>query len=161
MDIIHSPSDDNSDVIMMYTDGGCHNTGDRKGDGSYAFLFRPRINTKFVYVYCEYIKDTTNNRMELTAIIEALRALKEGCKVILTSDSKYLVDAIEKGWLDSWKKNGWRKSDRSEVLNVDLWQRLIVQLEKHTVSFVWVHGHTGHEYNERCDVLATTFADSL
>ena len=106
-------------------------------------------------------RQTTNNRMELMAAIEALTVLKEPCEVTLTSDSKYLVDAIEKGWLDSWKKNGWRKSDRSEVLNVDLWQRLIAQLDRHKVSFVWVHGHTGHEYNERCDVLATTFADSF
>ena len=91
----------------------------------------------------------------------ALSILKEPCEVTLTSDSKYLVDAISKGWLDSWRKNGWRKADRSDVLNVDLWQKLIVQLERHKVTFVWVHGHAGHEFNERCDVLATTFADSL
>ena len=141
--------------VDIYTDGACRGNPGRGGFGA-------------ILVYGKYEREisggeamTTNNRMELMAAIEALSILKEPCEVTLTSDSKYLVDAIEKGWLTSWRKNGWRKSDRSEVLNVDLWQRLIVQLEKHTVSFVWVHGHTGHEYNERCDVLATTFADSF
>ena len=141
--------------VDIYTDGACRGNPGKGGWGA-------------ILIYGKHKKEmsggerqTTNNRMELMAAIEALSILKEPCEVTLTSDSKYLVDAIEKGWLDSWKKNGWRKSDRSEVLNVDLWQRLIVQLEKHTVSFVWVHGHTGHEYNERCDVLATTFADSF
>ena len=141
--------------VELYTDGACRGNPGRGGWGA-------------ILVYGKYEKEmsggereTTNNRMELMAAIEALSILKEPCEVTLTSDSKYLVDAIEKGWLESWKKNGWRKSDRSDVLNVDLWQRLIVQLERHKVSFVWVHGHTGHEYNERCDVLATTFADSF
>ena len=141
--------------VFLYTDGACRGNPGRGGWGA-------------ILVYGKFERElsggepvTTNNRMELMAAIEALSILKEPCEVTLTSDSKYLVDAIEKGWLTSWRKNGWRKSDRSEVLNVDLWQRLIVQLEKHTVSFVWVHGHTGHEYNERCDVLATTFADSF
>ena len=104
---------------------------------------------------------TTNNRMELMGAISALEILKESCDVTLTSDSKYLTDAINKGWLSSWKKNGWVKADKKPVLNVELWQRLDALLQKHTVRFVWVHGHMGHEYNERCDVLATTFADSL
>ena len=141
--------------VDIYTDGACRGNPGKGGWGA-------------ILVYGNNKKEmsggerqTTNNRMELMAAIEALTVLKEPCEVTLTSDSKYLVDAIEKGWLDSWKKNGWRKADRSEVLNVDLWQRLIVQLERHTVSFVWVHGHMGHEYNERCDVLATTFADTL
>lgn len=141
--------------VDVYTDGACRGNPGKGGWGA-------------ILIYGKNKKEmsggerqTTNNRMELMAAIEALTVLKEPCEVTLTSDSKYLVDAIEKGWLESWKKNGWRKSDRSEVLNVDLWQRLIVQLERHKVSFVWVHGHTGHEYNERCDVLATTFADSF
>ena len=141
--------------VDIYTDGACRGNPGKGGWGA-------------ILIYGKNKKEmsggerqTTNNRMELMAAIEALSILKEPCEVTLTSDSKYLVDAIEKGWLESWKKNGWRKSDRSDVLNVDLWQRLIVQLERHKVSFVWVHGHTGHEYNERCDVLATTFADSF
>ena len=141
--------------VDIYTDGACRGNPGKGGWGA-------------ILVYGTKSKEmsggernTTNNRMELTGAIEALAVLKEPCEVTLTSDSKYLVDAISRGWLDSWRKNGWRKADRSEVLNVDLWQKLIAQLEKHTVSFVWVHGHRGHEYNERCDVLATTFADSL
>ena len=104
---------------------------------------------------------TTNNRMELIGAITALEALKYPCEVTLTSDSKYLTDAINKGWLDSWQSRGWRKADKSEVLNVDLWQQLIPLLKTHKVTFVWVRGHAGHPYNERCDALATAFADSF
>ena len=141
--------------VDIYTDGACRGNPGKGGWGA-------------ILVYGTRMKEmsggernTTNNRMELTGAIEALAILKEPCEVTLTSDSKYLVDAITRGWLDSWRKNGWRKADRSEVLNVDLWQKLITQLERHKVTFVWVHGHAGHEYHERCDVLATTFADSL
>ena len=105
--------------------------------------------------------ETTNNRMELTAVISALRALREPCRVTLTSDSKYVIDAITKGWAVSWRAKGWRKADKSPALNVDLWETLLGLLEIHDVSFVWVHGHTGHPYNERCDALATAFADSF
>ena len=104
---------------------------------------------------------TTNNRMELIGAITALEALKYPCEVTLTSDSKYLTDAINKGWLVSWKAKGWRKADKSQVLNVDLWQRLLPLLETHKVTFVWVRGHAGHPYNERCDALATAYADSF
>ena len=141
--------------VDIYTDGACRGNPGNGGWGA-------------ILVYGNKEKElsggeanTTNNRMELTGAIEALSMLKEPCEVTLTSDSKYLTDAINKGWLESWQKTGWRKADRSEVLNVDLWQKLITQLERHVVTFVWVHGHAGHEYNERCDVLATTFADSL
>lgn len=104
---------------------------------------------------------TTNNRMELIGAITALEALKYPCEVTLTSDSKYLTDAINKGWLVSWQAKGWRKADKSQVLNVDLWQRLLPLLEIHKVTFVWVRGHAGHPYNERCDALATAYADSF
>ena len=99
--------------------------------------------------------------MELSGVIAALSALREPCEVTLTTDSQYVVNAIEKGWLESWQKNGWKKSDKSRVLNVDLWEKLILLLYMHDVSFVWVKGHNGHPYNERCDVLATAFADSF
>lgn len=105
--------------------------------------------------------ETTNNRMELLAAINALSALKYPCEVTLTSDSKYLVDAIEKGWARSWREKGWRRADRSPALNPDLWERLLELLEIHTVQLVWVKGHAGHPYNERCDALATAFADSF
>ena len=104
---------------------------------------------------------TTNNRMELIAAISALSALKFPCEVTLTSDSKYLVDAIEKGWAVSWREKGWRRADKSPALNPDLWERLLELLEIHKVTFVWVKGHAGHPYNERCDALATAFADSF
>ena len=106
-------------------------------------------------------RETTNNRMELSAVIAALSALKEPCDITLTSDSKYVVDAVTKGWVESWRRNGWRKADKSPALNVDLWEQLLPLLQTHHVNFVWVRGHNGHPYNERCDVLATTFADSL
>ena len=104
---------------------------------------------------------TTNNRMELMAAISALSALKFPCEVTLTSDSKYLVDAIEKGWAVSWREKGWKRADKSPALNPDLWEKLLELLEIHEVTFVWVKGHAGHPYNERCDVLATAFADSF
>ncbi|MBR7060960.1 MAG: ribonuclease HI, partial [Eubacterium sp.] len=97
---------------------------------------------------------TTNNRMELTAVIEALKALKEPCSVTLTTDSKYVCDAVNKGWVFSWEANGWRKADKKPALNVDLWEELLALLEEHEVEFIWVKGHDGHKYNERCDKLA-------
>ena len=100
---------------------------------------------------------TTNNRMELTAVIEGLSALKEPCDVTLTSDSKYVLDAIEKGWARSWKRNGWRKADKKPALNADLWDRLLTLLDIHTVRLVWVRGHQGHPENERCDQLAVGY----
>jgi ribonuclease HI len=97
--------------------------------------------------------------MELTAAIEALSALREPCRVTLTSDSKYLVDAITKGWAVSWRARGWKKGDHSPALNPDLWERLLSLLEQHQVTFVWVKGHDGHPYNERCDRMAVAYAE--
>ena len=141
--------------VELYTDGACRGNPGRGGWGA-------------ILVYGDKEKElsggepmTTNNRMELMAAIEGLAALRVPCEVTLTSDSKYLVDAINKGWLESWKKNGWRKADKSAVLNVELWKKIDMLLTVHDVSFVWVHGHTGHPYNERCDALATAFADSF
>ena len=141
--------------VNIYTDGACRNNPGRGGWGA-------------ILVYNGKEKElsggesmTTNNRMELSAVIAALSALKESCEVTLTTDSQYVVNAIEKRWLNSWKKSGWKKSDKSPVPNVDLWERLLLLLDMHKVSFVWVKGHNGHPYNERCDELATAFADSL
>lgn len=141
--------------VDIYTDGACRGNPGRGGWGA-------------ILVYGKKEKEmsggepmTTNNRMELMAAIAAMEALREPCEITLTSDSKYLTDAINKGWLASWKKNGWKKADKSPVLNVELWERIDRLLTVHKVTFVWVHGHRGHIYNERCDVLATTFADSF
>lgn len=136
--------------VEIYTDGACSGNPGKGGWGA-------------VLVYGEKEKelsgaekDTTNNRMELTAVIKALGALKQPCNVVLTTDSKYVCDAINKSWVYSWKKNGWKKSDKKPALNVDLWEKLLPLLEKHNVEFVWVKGHNGHPYNERCDTLAVS-----
>ena len=102
---------------------------------------------------------TTNNRMELSAVIAALSALTEPCEVTLTSDSKDVVDAVGKGWVYGWKKRGWKKSDNSPALNSDLWEKLLPLLSKHKVTFVWIKGHAGHPENERCDELAVAAAE--
>ena len=98
--------------------------------------------------------DTTNNRMELTAVIEGLKALKEPCMVTVYSDSKYFCDGVQKGWVYGWKRRGWKKSDGKPALNPDLWEELLTQLGRHQVEIVWVKGHAGHPENERCDRLA-------
>ena len=141
--------------VDIYTDGACRGNPGRGGWGA-------------ILVFGGVEKElsggesmTTNNRMELMAAIKAMEALKEPCEVTLTSDSKYLTDAINKGWLESWKARGWKKADKSAVLNPELWQRIDELIAIHKVTFVWVHGHRGHAYNERCDALATAFADSF
>ena len=139
--------------VEIYTDGACRGNPGRGGWG--AILVYGGIEKELSGGEAE----TTNNRMELTAVISALRALREPCRVTLTSDSKYVIDAITKGWAVSWRAKGWRKADKSPALNVDLWETLLGLLELHDVTFVWVHGHTGHPYNERCDALATAYAD--
>ena len=141
--------------VDIYTDGACRGNPGKGGWGA-------------ILVYGSTEKElsggertTTNNRMELSAVIMALSALKERCEVTLYSDSKYIVDAIEKKWVYSWKEKGWRKADKSPALNSDLWEKLLLLLDKHDVTLVWVKGHAGHAYNERCDKLATDFADSF
>lgn len=141
--------------VDVYTDGACRGNPGRGGWGA-ILVYR---GTERELSGGEFL--TTNNRMELIGAIEALSALKEPCEVTLTSDSKYLIDAITKGWVYAWRSNGWKKSDRSPALNVDLWERLLPLVDRHDISFVWVKGHDGHPYNERCDKLATTFADSF
>ena len=142
-------------TVTLYTDGACSGN---PGPGGWGAILEYNGVKKEL---SGGEKSTTNNRMELTAAIEGLRAIKYPCEVTLTSDSKYLVDAIEKNWLVSWKKKNWKKADGKPVLNIDLWQALDAELARHTVSFVWVKGHEGHPYNERCDALATAFADSF
>lgn len=141
--------------VDIYTDGACRGNPGKGGWG--AVLVYGKVEKEL----SGGERETTNNRMELSAVIAALRALKEPCDITLTSDSKYVVDAISRGWVDSWKKNGWKKADRSPALNVDLWEQLLPLLQYHHVQFVWVRGHNGHPYNERCDQLATSFADGL
>ena len=134
--------------ITLYTDGACSGNPGPGGWGailSYKGLEKELSGGDAM---------TTNNKMELSAAIFGLEALKEPCLVDLYTDSRYLVDALEKGWLRGWKKNGWRKSDKSPVLNRDLWERLDLQLERHEVRFHWVKGHAENPWNNRCDALA-------
>ncbi|MEE0839843.1 MAG: ribonuclease HI [Acutalibacteraceae bacterium] len=137
--------------VEIFTDGACSGN---PGPGGWGAVLRYNGIEKEL---SGGEKETTNNRMELTAAIMALRALKEPCKVTLTTDSKYLADGIEKGWVYSWKKNGWRKADKKPALNVDLWEEILQLFEKHDVKIVWVKGHNGHPENERCDALAVNF----
>ena len=139
--------------VTIYTDGACSGN---PGPGGWGAILR----------YCAREKElsggeaqTTNNRMELTGVIAALEALKEPCRVTLYSDSKYVVDALEKGWAKSWQARGWVKPDRKPALNSDLWVRLLDLCAIHEVRPVWVKGHAENEYNERCDRLAV--AESL
>ncbi len=140
--------------VDIYTDGACKYN---PGPGGFAAILVYNGREKEVF---GGEKSTTNNRMELLAAINGLKMLREACEVTLYSDSKYLIDSVEKGWVYSWQKNGWRKADKSPALNPDLWQELLGLLEKHTVDFVWVKGHNGHEYNERCDRLAVAGAEA-
>ena len=141
--------------VDIYTDGACRGN---PGPGGWG--------TILVYGGREKElsggeKSTTNNRMELSAAIEGLSALKERCEVTLYSDSKYLCDAVNLGWAKGWRARGWVKADKKPALNPDLWEKLLSLLERHDVTLIWVKGHNGHAYNERCDVLATTYADSF
>ena len=142
-------------TVTLYTDGACSGN---PGPGGWGAILEFNGVEKEL---CGGAETTTNNRMELTAVIEGLKALKEPCIVELYSDSKYVIDALEKGWAVSWRAKGWKKADKKPALNPDLWETLLNLLAIHTVEFVWVRGHNGHAYNERCDTLATTFADSL
>lgn len=144
--------------VDIYTDGSSRGN---PGPGGYGAVLR-YIDSKGEVHERELsagYRETTNNRMELMGAIAALEALLKPCEVTLTSDSKYLTDAFNKGWITSWQKKNWRKSDGKPVLNQDLWQRLLKAMEPHKVTFKWVEGHAGHPENERCDCLATQAAD--
>ena len=134
--------------IEIFTDGACSGN---PGPGGWGVVLRYGNREKEL---SGGEAMTTNNRMELTAAIMGLSALKEPCAVKLVTDSKYVAEAIDKGWARSWQKNGWKKADKKPALNSDLWQRLLELLDVHTVNIEWVKGHAGHPENERCDKLA-------
>ena len=141
--------------VELFTDGACSGN---PGKGGWGAILRYEGHEKEL---SGGETETTNNRMELTAVIRGLEALKEPCHVRLTSDSKYVIDAIDKGWVYSWKRNNWRKADKKPALNVDLWERLLPLLEHHQVELVWVKGHQGHPENERCDKMAVAYYINL
>lgn len=140
--------DIHTNVANIYTDGACKGN---PGNGGWGAIIIQNGKTQEISGGELY---TTNNRMELTAVISALSTLKEPSNVIITTDSKLIVDAINKKWLENWSRNGWIKSDRKPVLNPELWKELEKLLHKHNVEFKWIKGHAGHPYNERCDKLA-------
>ena len=141
--------------VQIFSDGACSGN---PGPGGYGVILR-----------CEgYEKElsggephTTNNRMELLGVITGLEALKYPCRVMIQTDSRYVVDGIEKGWARSWRKNGWIKSDKKPALNSDLWERLLNLLDQHEVRFTWIKGHAGHPENERCDRMAVLKRDEF
>lgn len=141
--------------VYIHTDGACSGN---PGPGGWAAILKYGKHERQL---SGGEPQTTNNRMELTAAIKALEALTEPCLVTLYSDSKYLIDGMTKGWAKSWRKNSWIKSDKKPALNPDLWERLLDLCERHEVEFIWVRGHDGDEYNERCDRLAVSRRDEF
>ena len=145
--------------VKIYTDGAAR--GNPDGPGGYGAVLeyvdpKGTLHTKEL---SQGYKKTTNNRMELMAVIVALEALNRPCEVELYSDSKYVVDAFNQHWIDSWLKKGWKRGKNEPVKNADLWKRLLKAKEPHQVTFIWVKGHDGHPHNARCATLATTAAD--
>ena len=135
-------------TVTIYTDGACSGN---PGPGGWCAILCYGETEKMI---SGGEAQTTNNRMELMAVIEALRALKESCIVELYSDSKYVIDALEKGWAWGWRKKGWVKSDKKPALNPDLWQILLDLTMQHEMRYHWVKGHASNEYNNRCDKQA-------
>lgn len=140
-------------LVEIFTDGACSGN---PGPGGWGAILRCDGREKELSGGESH---TTNNRMELSGVINALSVLKYPCKVRLTTDSKYVVDGITKGWAQGWKKRGWKKSDGKPALNPDLWGQLLDLLAVHDVEFCWIKGHAGHEENERCDRLAVAQRD--
>ncbi len=143
--------------VEVFTDGGCD---PNPGPGGWAAILRCReMDLQKEISGAE--RDTTNNRMELTAVIEALSSLKVPCDVRVVTDSRYLADAFRARWLEKWKRNGWRTADKKPVKNQDLWMRLDELCRKHSVVWIWTEGHAGHAENERCDRMVRKARERL
>lgn len=134
--------------VEIFTDGACSGN---PGPGGWGAILRYKGTEKEI---SGGEANTTNNRMELLAVISALKLLKEPCEVTLYSDSQYVCNALERGWAKNWKKNGWMRNKKDPALNPDLWDELLKLYDAHKVNIVWVRGHAGHPENERCDKLA-------
>ena len=142
----------NMKSVKLYTDGACSGN---PGPGGWGAILTYRSAEK-VMSGGEAL--TTNNRMELLGVINGIEAIKEPCRVELISDSKYVLDGLSKGWAETWRANGWIKSDKKPALNSDLWERLLDDISIHEMTYTWIKGHAGHPYNERCDSLAVAEA---
>ena len=134
-------------IVEIFSDGACSGN---PGPGGYGSILRCAGKEKEI---SGWAPDTTNNRMELTAVIEALRQLTRPCRIIITTDSQYVVKGMTE-WIAGWQRNGWRNSKKEQVLNRDLWEALLEQAQGHDITWKWVRGHDGHAENERCDSLA-------
>ncbi len=145
--------------VTIYTDGSAR--GNPDGPGGYGTVIEYIDGKGQLHVreYSAGYKKTTNNRMELMGVIVGLEALNRACGVNVVSDSKYVTDAFNQHWIESWTRENWRRGKKNEVKNIDLWLRLLKAMEPHMVSYTWVKGHAGHPQNERCDELATSAAD--
>lgn len=139
--------------VEIYTDGACSNN---PGVGGYGIvmLYYDKSNTLHKKEFSKGFNLTTNNRMELLAVIDALNHLKKPCNIKLYSDSKYVVDAINQKWLDKWQEQNWKINTKNPVKNIDLWEKYLTASKEHTIEFIWVKGHNENQYNERCDKLA-------
>jgi ribonuclease HI len=140
--------------VTIYTYGACSGN---PGPGGYGAILQSGKHTREL---SQGYRKTTNNRMELMAVIASLHILTRSCEVTLYSDSRYVVDAIEKGWAKSWKARGWKKADKQPAMNADLWERALDQLARHTVKLVWVKGHASNPHNNRCDEIAVAATKS-
>lgn len=144
--------------VTIYTDGACRGNGKENTIGAFGIVFMYNGTKKEVK---QAFRNTTNNIMELSAVIQALSMLKEPCEVKLHSDSAYVINAINQKWIDNWQRNGWKSSTKEPVKNKELWEKLIELIKYHKVQFIKVKGHTDNEYNNRCDELANEAMDEL
>lgn len=144
--------------VTIYTDGACRGNGKENSIGAYGIVLMYNGATKEVK---KATIDTTNNIMELTAVIEALSMLKEPCEVKLFSDSAYVINAINQKWIDNWQRNGWKNSSKEPVKNKELWEKLLELLKYHKVQFIKVKGHSDNPHNNRCDALANEAMDEI
>ena len=139
--------------VKIYTDGACANNPGKGGYGV-VLMYEKQDGTVVQKKLSKGFEMTTNNRMELLAVVDALNSLKTSCEIELYSDSKYVVDAINQKWIDSWQEKNWKLNTKNPVKNIDLWQKLLVAMKPHAIKFIWVKGHASNEYNNLCDKLA-------
>ncbi len=147
-------------LVKIYTDGAARGNPDGPGGYGTVLEYTDRAGMLHTKELSQGYVKTTNNRMELMAVIAGLEALNRPCEVEIFSDSKYVVDAFNQHWIEGWIKKDWNRGKSGPVKNIDLWKRLLSAKQRHQVNFHWVKGHDGHPQNERCDTLATTAADS-